>query len=458
MMSSIHSRTATEPATGASERPASADARPSDLSAHSTLSAGKYLSRKRFLAIAAALVIVLGAGAFVFVHIDPSRGGINGATQTITVQRTDFEDVLRLTGTTQAVRSQPVLAPRLEGAQMDAMVVTRLAPTGTRVHKGDLLVEFDRQAQVKDFLDKQAAYRDLVDQVAQKQAANDGARATDETSLKQAEDDLKKAQLEIGKDPILSRIDAEKNQETLDEAQATFKQLQQTYILKRQAAAADLKTLEIQRDRARATMLYAQSNAQKMEIHSPMDGVVVLNTTWLGGRMGEVQEGDQVRAGVPFMNVVDPSDMDVRVDVNQADLARLRIGQQAVVHLDAYPGLSLPGTLEGLTPLGHSGDFSDKVRTFAAIFAIHGTSGKLMPDLSAAVDVVLDRSQNAVVVPNQSVVHADGKEYVWLKSGMSYEKHQVTTGPSNDLQTVIAAGLTPGNVVEDDPAATHGKS
>ncbi|MGC1936431.1 MAG: HlyD family efflux transporter periplasmic adaptor subunit, partial [Candidatus Acidiferrales bacterium] len=264
-------------------------------------------------------------------HIDPSRGGINGATQTITVQRTDFEDVLRLTGTTQAVRSQPVLAPRLEGAQMDAMVVTRLAPTGTRVHKGDLLVEFDRQAQVKDFLDKQAAYRDLVDQVAQKQAANDGARATDETSLKQAEDDLKKAQLEIGKDPILSRIDAEKNQETLDEAQATFKQLQQTYILKRQAAAADLKTLEIQRDRARATMLYAQSNAQKMEIHSPMDGVVVLNTTWLGGRMGEVQEGDQVRAGVPFMNVVDPSDMDVRVDVNQADLARLRIGQQAVV-------------------------------------------------------------------------------------------------------------------------------
>ncbi|MGC1935541.1 MAG: efflux RND transporter periplasmic adaptor subunit, partial [Candidatus Acidiferrales bacterium] len=96
--------------------------------------------------------------------------------------------------------------------------------------------------------------------------------------------------------------------------------------------------------------------------------------------------------------------------------------------------------------------------TFAAIFAIHGTSGKLMPDLSAAVDVVLDRSQNAVVVPNQSVVHADGKEYVWLKSGMSYEKHQVTTGPSNDLQTVIAAGLTPGNVVEDDPAATHGKS
>jgi len=83
--------------------------------------------------------------------------------------------------------------------------------------------------------------------------------------------------------------------------------------LKRAAAAATIRIQEIQRDRALEAMRYAQGNAAKMVVHSPMQGVVVYNTIWLGGRMGTVQQGDQVRPGVPFLQVVDPSQMEVRV-------------------------------------------------------------------------------------------------------------------------------------------------
>jgi len=107
--------------------------------------------------------------------------------------------------------------------------------------------------------------------------------------------------------------------------------------------------------------------------------------------MGEVQEGDQVRSGVAFMQVVDPSHMDVQVAVNQEDLLSLKIGQSASVHLDAYPGLTFPGQLESLGPMGRGGDFSNKVRTFSAVFSIAGHDPKLMPDLSAAVDVKPER-------------------------------------------------------------------
>jgi len=54
-------------------------------------------------------------------------------------------------------------------------------------------------------------------------------------------------------------------------------------------------------------MLHAQENAALMQMHAPIDGVVVLNTIWKEGKMGEVQEGDHVQAGVPFMQVVNPS-------------------------------------------------------------------------------------------------------------------------------------------------------
>ena len=248
-------------------------------------------------------------------------------------------------------------------------------------------MEFDRQAQMRDFVDKQAEYAKLVDQVAEEQAKESAARAKDETELKTAEDNLRKTELEIQKAEIVSRIDAEKNQENLDEAKATYDQLRETFDLKRKAAQAAIRILEIQRDRTQQTMLHAQANADLMQIRSPLDGVVVLNTIWKQGTMGEVQEGDQVRPGVPFMQVVNPATMQVRVMANQQDFPGLQVGQTAKVRLDAYPDLVFPAKLDQLAPIGEGGDFSSKLRSFVVIVAIEGNDPKLMPDLSAAVDV-----------------------------------------------------------------------
>jgi HlyD family secretion protein len=306
--------------------------------------------------------------------------------------------VLRLKGTTEAVKSRAILAPLLAGQQVGSLTIIHMATAGTKVKKGDLLVEFDRQAQMRDFVDKQADYGKLVDQVAGEQAKESAARAKDETELKTAEDNLRKAELEIQRAEIVSRIDAEKNQENLDEAKATYDQLRETFDLKRKAAQAAIRILEIQRDRTQQTMMHAQANADLMQIHSPLDGVVVLNTIWKQGTMGEVQEGDQVRAGVPFMQVVNPATMQVRVMANQQDFPSLQVGQTAKVRLDAYPELVFPAKLDQLAPIGEGGDFSNKLRAFVVIVSIEGNDPRLMPDLSAAVDVDLskqDGSKNA---------------------------------------------------------------
>src|SRR2546426_3852651 len=344
-------------------------------------------SKKIIFRASALLLLVMTV--FLFAHFRSERAATNVEESIMKVERKDFAQSLRLNGTTQASRSFVVLAPRLEGAQVGSMVITKLAPAGTHIQKGDVLVEFDPQAQTKDYLDKKSTYENLVGQVAQKQAEDNIARAKDDTAMKQAEDELKRAQLELQKNEIVSRIDAEKNQEALDEAQATLKQLTETYQLKRAAAAATIRIQEIQRDRALEAMRYAQGNAAKMVVHSPMQGVVVYNTIWLGGRMGTVQEGDQVRPGVPFLQVVDPSQMEVRVEVNQVDFRNVHLGQKAEMHLDAYPGLALPATLEQLSPLGHKGQFNELVRTFAMQFAVQGQDARLLPDLSAALDLDL---------------------------------------------------------------------
>jgi HlyD family secretion protein len=404
-------------------------------------------SRSKVVFLGTLTLLILVVMPLLSVHLRRAQASPTREESIYRVEKKKFSQTLRLNGTTMAARSFAVLAPRLEGAQVGSMVITKLAPAGSPVKQGGLLVEFDAQAQMKDYLDKKATYDNLVGQVAQKQAEEDIARAKDDTGIQQAEDELKRAQLELQRNEIVSRIDAEKNQEAADEAQATLKQLKETYQLKRAAAKAGIRILEIQRDRALEAMRYAQNNASKMIVHSPMAGVVVFNTIWLGGRMGTVQQGDQVRPGLPFMAVVDPSQMEVRVELNQVDLLRVHPGQHAKMHLDAYPGIELGATLEDLSPLGHNGQFSETVRVFAARFSIQGTDPRLLPDLSAALDLDLGSEDNALVVPWQSVEFDSGNPFVWVEGSGSFEKCPVKTGPRNDTEVVILSGLHEGDLI-----------
>jgi multidrug resistance efflux pump len=402
------------------------------------------------------LVFSVVAIPFLFVHFRQGRPSADRVESLVRVERKSLSQTLRLNGTTQASRSFVVLAPRLEGAQVGSMVVTKLAPSGAHVKSGDLLVEFDPQAQMKDYLDKKSAYDNLVSQVAQKQTDEDIARAKDDTAMQQADDELKRSQLEIQRNEVVSRIDAEKNQEAVDEAQTTLKQLKETYQLKRAAALAGIHILEIQRDRAKDAMRYALGNAAKMTVHSPMAGVVVYNTIWLGGRMGTVQQGDQVRPGLPFLQVVDPSRMEVRVELNQVDLLKIHPGQRAQMHLDAYPGMTLPAVLDELSPLGHTGQFSESVRSFTARFSVQGNDPRLLPDLSAAMDLDLASVTDALVVPCQSVRFEAAQAYVWRRTSGGFEKRAVEIGLRNDLSAVVKSGLVEGDVIQRDASQQPG--
>jgi multidrug resistance efflux pump len=267
------------------------------------------------------------------------------------------------------------------------MVVVRLAKAGTVVKRGDSLVEFDRAAQIKNAHDREAEYRDFVEQINKKRADQAAARAKDETEVAQAEHAVRRAELDMLDNDLISPIKAEQNKLVLEEARAKVAQVRQTFELKRRSDAADLRILEIQRDRASNAWKHAETNAEKMRIASPIDGLVVLKTIWKSGSFGEMQEGEEVRPGQPILEVVDTSMMRVRTRVSQADVEYVRVGQQASITLDSYPSRHFTGRLDQLSAIGATSGLSSRVRTFLAIFTIDGTDPHLLPDLSAAVDV-----------------------------------------------------------------------
>jgi HlyD family secretion protein len=294
---------------------------------------------------------------------------------------------LRIHGSVEPTRSLPVFVPRLSGTGLNSVVITHLAKPGTRVTKGDLLVEFDSQAQVKTAHDREAEYRGLIEQITKTRADQAGARAHDDMAIKQAENAVKSAEIDVSTNEVRPRIDAEKNLLALEEAKAQLTQLRKTSELRRRSETAALRILEIQRDRAQNAWRHAQENTRKMRITSPLDGLVVLKTTWKNGSFGEVQEGEDARPGTPIMEVVDPSAMRVRARINQADIDRVKVGQAVRITLDSYPERSFRGQLQQLSPIASTSSMSSRVRTFLALFSIDGSDPHLLPDLAAAVDL-----------------------------------------------------------------------
>jgi len=382
-----------------------------------------------------------------------SRAPDASLIRTAVVEQKDFVRTLRLHGIVEAVESHAIAAPRLSGQGLGTLIITKLVANGSSVRRSDILVEFDRQAQIRNVLDKEAEYRDLIDQIKKKEADQAATRAADETELQQAQDAEKTAELEIKKNEIVSKIDAEKNVENLDQARATLQQLKETFDLKRKAARADLAVLEIQRDRAHSAMRWAQGNTEKMVIHSPVDGVAVINSMWKAGSLSDVQVGDEVRPGFAFLQVVNPGQMQVRVRVNQADIDDLQAAQTARVHLDAYPELSFSAQVDRIAAVAQTSAFSSKVRVFTVLFLIHGNDPKLLPDLSAAVDVELDSKPRALVVPRDTLIGEKGHTYVRVQNGSGYDKREVTLGEANDLEQVILSGVEKGAVLLRNPSS-----
>jgi multidrug efflux pump subunit AcrA (membrane-fusion protein) len=411
-------------------------------------------AKRRWLVPALVTAGLGGVAAALLSARDPARVDPTGPREaTYTVAARDFIRSVRLSGTVEAVEATTVSAPRLSGPNSSSLVITRLVKAGTTVHPGDLLVEFDRQAQLATALDRRADLNDLEQQIRRRQAEEHAAGARDDSELKQADSAVVRAELEMAKNEMIPKIQAEKNTQALAQAQARREQLKKTYDLKRKAAQADLRILEIRRAKAESAMKMAETNAARMEVRSPIGGLAVIRSMWKSQGMTEILEGEEVRAGVPVVDIVNPLRMRARMRVNQADINALRPGQPLRVGLDAYPDLTFAGRIAQISPIAVTSTLSPKVRYFVVLAEIDGSHEKLMPDLTASLDVELARTPSAIVIPRDAVLVDGPKTAVRVRQGSRVEQRAITVAETSAHEALVTAGLEPGTVIERNVAA-----
>lgn len=405
----------------------------------------------RPLLVVAALAAV-GIAGWLYLRTARQSGAaqtVLAATRTATATRGALDVRLRITGSTTATDFANITAPRLRGPEAGPMVILRLAPAGKVVQPGEVVLEFDPQS-MKDHLDDTIdGLRDRQNDVAKRKVNNELRMENLRQSLRQAKAAVDKAALDYRTLDVRTDIDRELLRLALEEAQAAYKEMQSEVALTEESLAADLRNAEISMKMEELHVQRHESDLEKLVIRAPIPGMVVLQTMFRpGGDQVTVAVGDRMGPGQPVMKIINPEKMMVEGTVNQAEVTRLRIGQEAVIGLDAFPEATYRGKVFSIGAIGVGSRRENYyIRNIPVKVVIENPDHRVIPDLSAFANVLVDRQESALLVPAAAVGEQDGKQFVYVRTEKGFEKREVKAGVSNGVQTAILEGLKEGEVV-----------
>lgn len=179
---------------------------------------------------------------------------------------------------------------------------------------------------------------------------------------------------------------------------------------------------------AEAAAASARARLADYVIKSPFDGRVLRR---------EAEPGDLATVGKVMFVVADPSTLRVTADIDERDVGRLAVGQDAIVRADAFGEKTFQATVHEITPQGDSTG-----RTFRARLLL-GPDSPLKPGMTVETNLVVERRANAVLIPSKAI--KDGA--VWVLDGDRARRREVALGVQGAETTEVRSGLAAGDVV-----------
>lgn len=207
----------------------------------------------------------------------------------------------------------------------------------------------------------------------------------------------------------------------------------------------DLAKVNIQG--VRVQLRSSQDQLAYTKITSPIDGVVIARN---------VEPGEVVTAGVTSLvngesqlTIAQIDKLTLEIDLNQVDVAKVKVAQEARILLDAYPGKEVPGVVTQIAAAGHT-DTTRGIDVFTVKVEVDPskTDVEIKPGMTAEVRIRIGTWPGVVKLPAESVFEQDGKSYVYLikeEAGKkTKEKAEITIGHRSDREVEVLTGLADG--------------
>jgi len=371
---------------------------------------------------------------------------------TATVKEVDLQLKVFTKGALHTEQSRVVSAPPIAGGTLQ---IIQLAAAGTKVHAGDVVLEFDPSQQEYNLAQNRSDLEQADQEIVKAKADAAVQTAEDQTALLKAKYAVRKAELEVSKNELLSEIDAKKNILALDEAKRALAQLEQDIKSHGASNEAALAISQEKHHKAQLAMDRAELNIKNMRITSPIDGLMVIhgNRDSTGGffmdgmTLPDYHVGDQVNPGSSIAEVIDSSKLEISAQVGETDRTNLKTGQPVEITVDALPGEKFTGkvrTVGGAT----AREFwdNDAKHKFDVAIQIDGGDARLRPGFEAQMNILGDHLTKAVSLPAEAVFEHDGKKIVYCERGRGFEMQEVKVRALSEGRAILE-GIQVGTVV-----------
>jgi len=268
------------------------------------------------------------------------------------------------------------------------------------------------------------------------------------------EGDIVKPGLTIAElDPDEAYLNLQMAQASVDRAKAVLKEtearLRRFNDLKGKGYISQIDLDSVQREydvananvkEARNSLSLARLNYDYSSVKSPIHGVIISRP---------VKLGETVAKGSLIANIVSTEDLYIEAFIDEADVAKVKLGQEVNITMDAYPGETFRGAVYMISPVVLGG--KQETRTFEVRTRFKEKRIVIKPGMSSDIEIIVDSVMDTLVVPSQAVIESDGKKFVFIKKGSYAKLINVETGRFNWTFTEIISGIKEGDTVIINP-------
>ena len=271
---------------------------------------------------------------------------------------------------------------------------------------------------------------------------------------------VEKEQSETTLDLFMKYDFYKETEKLLSDYEEAKKQLDRTIARARAMEAQKVSTLEASKAKYELQKDRLDEYRQQVEncrIYASTPGLVV----WSNGggdfrrESQRIEEGATVRQRQSIITIPDTSTMAVSVKVHETSVDRVRVGQRALITIDALPGETFEGKVLKIAVLPDSQSrwLNPDLKVYSTDVSVAGSHDFLKPGMSAQVEIVVKEFKSVLIVPIQAVGTRGEKHYCLRVSGGEKQAVPVVTGDYNDTFIEIRKGLEAGDVVLVNPSS-----
>jgi len=406
------------------------------------------MKRSRIFAWSVAGIVVV-ASVSVVLASRTRKASKNDSIPLASVKRGEIDLEVHSTAELRANRAIMLPAPAVGG---DALQIVRLVRTGELVKKGDVIVEFDPSEQQYKLEQSRSELLQAEQEITKAKADALVLTAEDKVTLLKARHNVRRAELDVKKEELVSKIDAQKNTLALEQTQRVLAELEKDNESHRASGQASIALAQEKYNKAKLAMDQAHQNLEKMRVAAPMDGLVSIQKNmnasggffFTGMSLPDFHPGDQVQPGSAIAQVVDPLGMDLTSKVSEQNHSNIKAGQAVEVRFDALPGSVFQGTVKNVGGMSMRQFFEANTGGgFDVSIQLANPDPRLRSGFTAQVVFHGGKQKNVLYIPRQAVFLKDGKPTVYSKKAGGYEQREVKILSETESRASIA-GLEEG--------------